>query len=133
MIHVREIDHVVICTGKPEEMIKFYCDVLGCTVERRLDSIGLVQMRAGRSLIDLVTDDAKQTRKDAAVREGRNMDHFSLRVEPFEIAEIRSHLSAHGVEASDVQTNYGAEGNGPSVYIKDPEGNLVELKGPPSD
>ncbi len=119
------IDHVVLRVADLERAIAFYEGVLGAKVERRAEKFGLVQLRAGRSLIDLIEAPEKD-------REGANMDHFALRFEPFDEAAIRAHLETHGIEAGEVKTRYGAEGNGPSLYIEDPDGNRVELKGPPS-
>jgi glyoxylase I family protein len=134
MICIREIDHIVLRVSGLQRMLHFYCDVLGCPIERRQDEIGLVQLRAGSSLIDLVPVDGKLGRMGGAApgAEGRNMDHFCLRVEPFDDASIRAHLAAHGVAAGAVESRYGAEGEGPSIYLTDPEGNVVELKGPPA-
>ena len=133
-IQIREIDHIVLRVVDLDKMIGFYCDVLGCTVERRQDEIGLVQLRAGRSLVDLVPVDGKLGKMGGAApqAEGRNLDHFCFRVEPFDEEQIRSQLSAAGVAAGKVESRYGAEGEGPSIYITDPEGNTVELKGPPA-
>jgi len=132
MIRIREIDHVVLRVVNLDAMMAFYANVLGCALERRDDTIGLVQMRAGRSLIDLVPVDGKLGRAGGAApgAEGRNVDHFCVRVDPFDEAAIRRHLEAAGVTAGEVQPRYGAEGLGPSIYITDPEGNVVELKGP---
>ncbi|WP_229205295.1 MULTISPECIES: VOC family protein [unclassified Duganella] len=134
MICIREIDHIVLRVVDLDAMLGFYCGALGCPVEKRQDEIGLVQLRAGSSLIDLVPLDGNLGRMGGAApgREGRNMDHFCLRVEPFDAAAISDHLAAHGVEAGAVESRYGAEGEGPSIYVTDPEGNVVELKGPPS-
>ena len=134
MIRIREIDHLVLRVVELARMTDFYCGALGCTVERRQDEIGLVQLRAGSSLIDLVPVDGKLGRMGGAAPgpEGRNMDHFCLRVEPFDESAIRAHLLAHGVTAGQVESRYGAEGEGPSIYLTDPEGNVVELKGPPA-
>ena len=134
MIQIREIDHLVLRVVDLEGMLRFYCDVLGCTVERRQDKIGLIQLRAGRSIIDLVPVDGKLGKAGGVApgHEGRNLDHFCLRVEPFDEAEIRGHLEAFGIEMGSVEMRYGAEGEGPSVYLTDPEGNIVELKGPPA-
>ncbi|WP_213959350.1 MULTISPECIES: VOC family protein [unclassified Variovorax] len=134
MIRIREIDHLVLRVVDLERMLRFYCEALGCTVEKRQDKIGLVQLRAGRSLIDLVPVDGELGRAGGAApgREARNLDHFCLRVEPFDETAIRSHLLRHGVEAGALESRYGAEGEGPSVYLADPEGNTIELKGPPS-
>jgi glyoxylase I family protein len=133
MIHVRDIDHLVLRVTDLAKMLRFYGDALGCTIERRQDAIGLVQLRAGRSLIDLVTIDGKLGRAGGAApgAEGRNMDHFCLRVEPFDEAAIRGQLAQHGYSAGAVERRYGAQGEGPSIYVSDPEGNVVELKGPP--
>jgi len=132
MIAVREIDHVVLRVSDAEAMTAFYRDVLGCPVEKRQDEIGLIQLRAGRSLIDLVPIDGALGRAGGAApgRGGRNLDHFCLRVEPFDEAAIRRRLAEHGVDAGPVASRYGAEGEGPSIYVADPEGNVVELKGP---
>jgi catechol 2,3-dioxygenase-like lactoylglutathione lyase family enzyme len=133
MIRIREIDHLVLRIVDLDRMLRFYCGALGCSVERREDEIGLVQLRAGRSLIDLVPVDGKLGRAGGAApgKDARNLDHFCLRVEQFDETSIRHQLEAQGVAVGPVATRYGAEGEGPSVYITDPEGNVVELKGPP--
>jgi catechol 2,3-dioxygenase-like lactoylglutathione lyase family enzyme len=133
MFRILDIDHLVLRVVDLDRMVRFYCDVLGCTVERRQDAIGLIQLRAGRSLIDLVPVDGPLGRAGGAApgREARNLDHFCLRVEPFDAADIRRHLQAHGIDAGPVESRFGAQGEGPSIYVSDPEGNVVELKGPP--
>ena len=132
-IAVRGLDHIVLRVADLDAMIAFYGEVLGCRVERRLDEIGLVQLRAGHSLIDLVPVNSKLGREGGAAPGvgGRNLDHLCLRVEAFDEAAIRRHLDAHGVAAGPVESRYGAEGEGPSMYLLDPERNTVELKGPP--
>jgi catechol 2,3-dioxygenase-like lactoylglutathione lyase family enzyme len=134
MIRIRDIDHLVLRVVDLDRMLHFYCDVLGCTIERRQESIGLVQLRAGRSLVDLVPIDGELGSAGGAAPgiEGRNLDHFCFRVEPFDESAIRRELEAQGIAVGPVQSRYGAEGKGPSVYVTDPEGNVVELKGPPS-
>ena len=129
---LQQIDHVVLRVRDGAAMQAFYCDVLGCSVERRQDGIGLIQLRAGQSLIDLVPVDGKLGRMGGAApgAEGRNMDHLCLRAEPFDGEAIVAHLEAHGVRIGDFGSRYGAEGEGPSQYLFDPEDNLVELKGP---
>ena len=132
-ISIREIDHVVLRVHDLARMQRFYGEVLGCAEVRRQDEIGLVQLRAGSAMVDLVPVDGKLGRMGGAApgREGRNLDHFCLRVEPFDEAAIRAHLQAFGVEAGPLESRFGAEGSGPSIYLADPEGNTVELKGPP--
>lgn len=133
MIRIRDLDHVVLRVVDLERMTRFYIDVLGCSIERRQDEIGLVQLRAGSALVDLVPVDGKLGRMGGAPpgREGRNVDHVCFRVEPFDEAAIRAHLDRFGVANEPAASRYGAEGEGPSIYIDDPEGNTVELKGPP--
>lgn len=134
MIQIREIDHLVLRVVDLEAMLRIYCDALGCAVERRQDKIGLIQLRAGRSIIDLVPVEGKLGKAGGVApgREGRNLDHFCLRVEPFDEADIRRHLESFGIDMGSVEMRYGPEGEGPSVYLTDPEGNIVELKGPPA-
>lgn len=131
---IRDIDHLVLRVVDLDRMLRFYCDVLGCTIERRQEEIGLIQLRAGRSLVDLVPVEGPLGRAGGAApgTEGRNLDHFCFRVEPFDEAGIRERLAAHGIDAGPVAARYGAEGAGPSIYVRDPEGNTVELKGPPA-
>lgn len=133
MFQVLGLDHVVIRAIEPERMVEFYCDVVGCSLERRLDEIGLIQLRAGSALIDLVPVDSELGRMGGTApgKEGRNMDHFCLRIDPFDPDALAAHLQAKGLEPGAVKRRYGAQGFGPSLYLEDPEGNVVELKGPP--
>ena len=132
MIHLREIDHVVLRVTDLASMLRFYCDVLGCSVARAEPELGLYQLRAGRSLIDLVPVDSTLGRKGGAApgADARNMDHVCLRVEPFDANAIIAELRAAGVDPGPVTRRHGAEGFGPSIYLNDPEGNTIELKGP---
>jgi catechol 2,3-dioxygenase-like lactoylglutathione lyase family enzyme len=115
-----------------ERALGFYERALGCTVERRSDALGLIQLRAGASLIDLVPVDSPLGRAGGPPPgEGRNVDHFALALASFDSAAICAHLRAHGIEVGDVAPRYGAQGMGPSLYVRDPDGNVVELKGPP--
>ena len=133
-IRVRGLDHVVVRVRDVARSLRFYCEVLGCKEERRIDALGLIQLRAGRSLIDLL-DVNLPLGKLGGPPPGdfaRNIDHFALQLEDFDEPAIRAHLDANGVEPGDVGERYGAEGMGPSMYVRDPDGNVVELKGPPS-
>jgi glyoxylase I family protein len=130
-INIRLIDHVVVRANDIEKMTVFYSEVLGCRLERGPGKIGLVQLRAGRSLIDLVDMNGPLGRQGGEPPDGRapNMDHVCLQVEPWDADAIVRHLERHGVEFGPVESRYGARGQGPSIYLKDPEGNTVELKG----
>ena len=132
MLKILDIDHVVLRALDPERLERFYCDVLGCSVDRRQDAFGLVHLRAGRALIDIVGVDGPLGARGGAApgREGHNVDHVCLRIEPFDADAIRAHLDAHGVRVEEEGPRYGAEGTGFSFYVSDPEGNVVELKGP---
>ena len=132
-IHVLGIDHVVLRVSDLARALDFYCDVLGCKIERTKEDLGLVQLKAGAALIDLVDIAGKLGRAGGAPpgAEGRNVDHFALRIEFFDEDEIREHLAAHGVAPGEAKSRYGSDGEGPSMYITDPDGNVVELKGPP--
>lgn len=132
MINVLGIDHLVLRVRSLPAMIAFYRDVLGCRIEREQPELGLVQLRAGASLIDLVDVAGSLGRAGGTApgAEGRNLEHFCLRVEPFDVAAIRRELEAQGCAAGEPAMRYGAEGEGLSMYLQDPEGNVVELKGP---
>ena len=134
MIRIGEIDHVVFRAVDMQAMQRFYCDVLGCRVERVQDEIGLVQLRAGASLIDLISIEGKLGQAGGAApgEHAHNVDHVCLRVQNYDEAAILSHLAAHGVRIGDKGSRYGAEGEGPSIYLFDPQGNMLELKGPAS-
>lgn len=131
-IQARGLDHVVLRVTDLERAIAFYRDVLGCPIERRIDELGLVQLRAGHSLIDLVGVSTPLGRANGNTprRDARNMDHFALSLSSFDEAAIRAHLSRFDVEAEPLRRLYGADGFGPSLYLRDPDGNTVELKGP---
>lgn len=141
MFHILGLDHVVLRVTDVPRMTRFYCDVLGCRVERVREDLGLTQLRAGQSLIDFIaiagadkTDTTRDSRKQAvSSAQGRNMDHVCLRIEPFDQAALIGHLISHGVVPGETKRRYGADGYGPSIYISDPEGNTIELKGPPAD
>jgi glyoxylase I family protein len=128
-IHVAGLDHLVLRVADLDRAIRFYEDVLGCHVERRLDEPKLVQLRAGTSMIDLVPGGAASRSEEPAA--GRNLDHFAVRISTFDFPALAAHLRRHGVAVGEVRRRYGAEGYGSSLYITDPDGNVVELKGPP--
>ena len=133
MLTIRNLDHLVLRVTDLRTMMAFYTDVMGCPVDKIQEDLGLYQLRAGSALIDLVPVDGPLGSKGGVApgAEGRNLDHFCLRVDPFDAEAIIAHLRRHGADPDPVASRYGAEGQGPSIYVTDPEGNVVELKGPP--
>ncbi len=131
--HLKQIDHVVLRVKDLPASLNFYCEILGCTVDKVQELVGLWQVRAGSSLIDLVPLDGKLGRLGGAgpQKQGRNVDHFAIQIAPFDEDAMRRWLEDHGVAVVESGRRYGAEGDGPSLYIRDPDDNLVELKGPP--
>ncbi|MDF1845601.1 MAG: VOC family protein [Parvibaculaceae bacterium] len=125
---LKGLDHIVLRTPDPAALIGFYVDVLGAIVEREIAQFQLTQLRAGQSLIDVIGVEAPL----AAAHE-RNVDHFCLRIDPWDETAMATYLRSCGLLVEESGIRYGAEGNGPSIYIKDPEGNVVELKGPPTE
>src|SRR3954463_9576858 len=122
------IDHVVLRAADPAALERFYMEVLGCAFEKRQGN--LAQLRAGQALIDIVPADEAGPAQGRSSSGGANLDHLCLRIAPFDASAIVAHLAAHGVHCGEEASRYGAEGQGPSVYLHDPEGNGVELKGP---
>jgi catechol 2,3-dioxygenase-like lactoylglutathione lyase family enzyme len=126
------LDHVVFRVRDLGASLGFYRDALGCTLDKVQETIGLWQVRAGTALIDLVPLDGTLGRLGGAGpgSEGHNVDHVAIRIAPFDEAAIRAHLKVHGIAVTDSGRRYGAEGTGPSIYVRDPDGNTIELKGP---
>ena len=131
VFEVAGIDHIVLRTTKLAEMLRFYGTVLGCQVERETSvETGLTQLRAGNALIDLVTVDSRLGAMGGGppTPTENNLDHFCLQLKPIAEEDIKAHLAAHGIETGSFESRYGAEGSGRSIYLKDPEGNTVELR-----
>jgi len=130
-INITHIDHVVIRVNNLEDMIAFYRDVLGCKLERGPGDGRLAQLRAGLSLIDLVDAHGPIGRHggDVADHTAPNMDHVCFQVDPWDTEAVQEQLRHHNVDFGEVGDRYGATGIGPSIYLQDPEGNTVELKG----
>ena len=126
---ILQLDHVVLRSADPARLEDFYTRILGCPVELRQEKIGLTQLRAGRALIDILAIGSGTAGSPGSAR--GNMDHLCLRIEPFDSAVIQAHLRQHGVAFGEIAPRFGADGRGPSIYIEDPDGNRVELKGPP--
>jgi len=130
-IKVRGLDHIVLRVRDAAAMERFYVDVLGLTVERRQERIGLTQLRAGAQLLDLLAVHSLLDREGepAPAPQGHNLDHLCLNVEDFDLATVEAHLKAHGAAVGESGRRYGAGGFGVSIYLTDPEGNGLELRG----
>ena len=130
MIKPAALDHIVLRTDRYRELIDFYCQVLGCTVERVVPDFALTQLRAGSALVDIVDVDGELGRLGgpAPGEQGNNVDHFCLQIEPFEEQALQAYLRHCGVEVGDFEDRYGASGMGRSIYLRDPAGNTVELR-----
>ncbi|MNP03293.1 Glutathione transferase FosA [compost metagenome] len=128
---IKHIDHLVLRVADLQRSIDFYVNLLGCTVSRVRDDLGMVHLATGSAMIDLVTLDGPLGQPGGAApgREGRNLHHFCLRIEPFDEAALTAYLQAAGVTVEPAEKRYGAEGEGLSLYCFDPDGNQVELKG----
>ena len=132
MINIQAIDHVVFRVVDLEKVASFYIEVLGARWEKKQEEIGLYQLRVGSALVDLVPVDGRLGRMGGAApgKEARNVDHVCFRVLPWDGEAILGQLREHAI-AGEIVSRYGAEGDGPSIYLADPEGNNLELKGPP--
>jgi catechol 2,3-dioxygenase-like lactoylglutathione lyase family enzyme len=126
------LDHIVLRVHDLERAARFYEDVIGCKVERRVEKIGLAQMRVGTSMIDLVSVGGHLGREGGAGpgKEGRNVDHLCVKIDRFDENALIKFLRSKGVEPFDIAKRFGADGYGPVIYVRDPDGNMVELKGP---
>lgn len=129
-IPVRGIDHVVIATSNLSEMLEFYQSVFGCLLERSVAEVGLFQLRAGTTMIDLLEVDGQASKQEHT---RMNMDHLCLNLKEWDFSALKAHLHKHGVDFTSPERRYGALGFGPSIYLNDPDGNTVELKGPPEE
>ena len=132
MISITGIDHVVLRVTDLDRAIRFYCDVLGMQVAKANEPLGLIHLRAGASLIDLVAVNGPLGKPGGGPpgAENRNVDHICLQVREFDLEKIKAHLRARGVEPGAEGERYGAGGDGLSLYLSDPDGNGLELRAP---
>ncbi|WP_148874791.1 VOC family protein [Serratia marcescens] len=129
---LKNIDHVVLRVRDMQNSLRFYTQVVGCEIAKQRPDLGLVHLRAGASMIDLVDVNGMLGRKGGMPPDARqqNVDHFCLRIEPFNEDALLTYLRSQGIDVDPAESRYGAEGDGPSIYFSDPDGNRIELKGP---
>jgi glyoxylase I family protein len=131
VLEILAIDHIVLRTTKLDEMLGFYTNVLNCAIERETEiETGLTQLRAGSALIDLVVVDSKlgALGGGAPTKTEQKVDHFCLQIKPIPEQEIIKYLEHNEIKVGEFESRYGAQGEGSSIYIQDPEGNIVELR-----
>ena len=126
------IDHILLLVDNMATARAFYETVLGCRFEEALPQYGMAMLRAGAALINLV-DISTPAGAWAlpGVAGGRNLDHFCIALGSHDEAALRRHLAAHGTEIVEESFHAGARGESLSLYVRDPSGNVIELKGPP--
>ncbi|KYQ98576.1 lactoylglutathione lyase [Serratia plymuthica] len=129
---LKTIDHVVLRVRDMQNSLRFYTQIVGCEIAKQRPDLGLVHLRAGASMIDLVDVNGMLGRKGGMPPDARqqNVDHFCLRIDPFNEDALLTYLRSQGIDVEPAESRYGAEGDGPSIYFSDPDGNRVELKGP---
>ena len=126
------IDHILLLVNGMKSAVRFYTEVLGCTIEDALPQYGMLQLRAGAALIDLVDISAPEAGwAKPPVAGGRNFDHLCLALGVHDEAKLRRHLARHQVEIIEEGVHGGSRGESLSLYVRDPSGNVIELKGPP--
>lgn len=131
-IRITKLDHVVLRVADLGKAVHFYRDILGCPEARINEKTGLHQYQAGGSMIDIVPIDSELGQREGygPPEAGRNVDHFALTVSEFDEDALVEWLESHGVKPTHSGRRFGAEGYGPSIYMEDPDGNVVEIKGP---
>ena len=130
LVKITELDHIVLRVKDVETSLRFYTQVLGLPSER------VEQWRAGEirfpsarlnadTIIDFFASDQKPIGREGA----KNQDHFCMVIEPTDMEELKAKFEGIGV---DIQAGpgkrWGSHGDGISLYIYDPDDNVVELR-----
>jgi catechol 2,3-dioxygenase-like lactoylglutathione lyase family enzyme len=123
VVKVSALDHIVLRCADVEKSLAWYCDLLGLPAERveewRAGEVFFPSARIDdRTIIDLFPGDRSPA--------GENLDHFCIVIEPTDLDEI-ARSGAFDVLAGP-DTRWGARGNGTSLYVRDPDGNVVEMR-----
>jgi catechol 2,3-dioxygenase-like lactoylglutathione lyase family enzyme len=119
------LDHVVFRVRDQAASQRFYVETLGCTVDHVNERISLVHLRFGDHYIDLLPAPAGAPAGPGA----GGVDHVCLSIACDDLGAVAATLRQRGVTVEgDVVDRRGAYGTGPSLYLRDPDGYLIELK-----
>lgn len=130
LVKITEMDHIVLRVKDVEESLRFYTETLGLKSER------VEQWRAGEirfpsarlnddTIIDLFPSDQEPIARDGV----RNQDHFCMVIEPTDMEDLKAKFEALGVGIqSGPGKRWGSHGDGISLYLYDPDNNVVELR-----
>ena len=123
-VHVAGLDHIVLNVADVERALAFYCDELG------LEGLRVDEWRRGEVLFPSARVDATTLIDFLGIeRTGENAKHFALVVEGTDLAAVAS--SGRFVVVDGPDQRFGARGNGTALYVRDPDGNTVELRSYP--
>jgi glyoxylase I family protein len=123
------IDHVLLVVDGMPRAIRFYQDVLGCELKRELPQYAMAELKAGRSALDLVDAAAAEGAWARSPGPGRNMDHLCLAISAWDEDGLRRHLAAHGAAIVEARREVEDGRAWLSLYVRDPSGNVIELRG----
>jgi catechol 2,3-dioxygenase-like lactoylglutathione lyase family enzyme len=120
-IRVVALDHVVLNVADVERSLAFYCGELGLAPVRvdawRRGEAPFPSARVDEhTIVDLLS----------RARTGENADHICLVVEPVDLDAIKASGRFEVLDGPD--SRFGARGDGTSLYVRDPDGNTVELR-----
>ena len=130
LVKITEMDHIVLRNKDVEESLRFYTEVLGLQAERVAEwRAGEVRFPSARinadTIIDFFGTDQESIGKDGV----KNQDHFCMVIEPTDMEELKAKFEAMGVEIqAGPGKRWGSHGDGISLYIYDPDENVVELR-----
>lgn len=120
-VTVTELDHLVLNVADVERSLRFYVDELGLAPMR------VEEWRAGTVLFPSVrVNDGTIIDLLQVTRSGENVDHLCLVIEPTDLGVLGASGRFDVVDGPAIR--FGARGNGTSLYIRDPDGNTVELR-----
>ena len=130
LVTITEMDHIVLRVKDVEESLRFYSELLGLPVERveqwRSGEVRFPSVRINAdTIIDLFASDQETISKEGA----RNQDHYCMVIEPTDMEALKAGFEALGVGIqAGPGKRWGSHGDGISLYIYDPDNNVVELR-----